>query len=302
MLWFRNAIVYELNQDNLLDLSLLQKAVDAKPFTPCGNTDSTRSGWISPYGEQSENPLLININGNILLRLKKETKILPSPVIKQALQDKIEKQEIALNRKLKKSEKLSLKDEVYIDLLPRAFSKFQFYWLWIDTNKRRVIVDSGSFKQAEEILATLRKEMGQLSLKPFETEQPLDKLLTKWVRESLNCPPLILGEEVELSDAVEEKTTVKCKNQDLTSNEIFVHIDAGKQVNKIKLYDEQGLSFVINRDCTLKRIKFDGAILDKNEDFMPEEKDRKLEADFILMAESLSNTIDNVISISKSIS
>lgn len=294
MLWFKNAIVYQLNKDNLFDIQAITNAVNACPFVPCGNTDSMRSGWVSPFGESQDNPLVLDNNGQMLLRLKKEIKILPSSVIKQALAEKVTQQEQLFNRKLKKAEKLSLKDEVYIDLLPRAFSKYQFFWLWIDTVNKRVIVDSSSFKQAEDILALLRKEMGTLALTPYASDTPLEKTLTKWVKESLSFPPIILGDEIELKDAVEDSIVVKCKNQEINSQEIFVHIDSGKQISKLKLLDERGVSFILNRDYTLKRIKFDNAILDKNEDFLPEESNAKLEADFMLMISQLTDTFKSM--------
>lgn len=294
MLWFKNAIVYQLNKDNLFDIQAITNAVNACPFVPCGNTDSMRSGWVSPFGESQDNPLVLDNNGQMLLRLKKEIKILPSSVIKQALAEKVTQQEQLFNRKLKKAEKLSLKDEVYIDLLPRAFSKYQFFWLWIDTVNKRVIVDSSSFKQAEDILALLRKEMGTLALTPYASDTPLEKTLTKWVKESLSFPPIILGDEIELKDAVEDSIVVKCKNQEINSQEIFVHIDSGKQISKLKLIDERGVSFILNRDYTLKRIKFDNAILDKNEDFLPEESNAKLEADFMLMISQLTDTFKSM--------
>ena len=294
MLWFKNAIIYQLNKDNLFDTQAITNAVNACPFVPCGNTDSMRSGWVSPFGESQDNPLVLDNNGQMLLRLKKEIKILPSSVIKQALAEKVTQQEQLFNRKLKKAEKLSLKDEVYIDLLPRAFSKYQFFWLWIDTVNKRVIVDSSSFKQAEDILALLRKEMGTLALTPYASDTPLEKTLTKWVKESLSFPPIILGDEIELKDAVEDSIVVKCKNQEINSQEIFVHIDSGKQISKLKLLDERGVSFILNRDYTLKRIKFDNAILDKNEDFLPEESNAKLEADFMLMISQLTDTFKSM--------
>ena len=61
-----------------------------------------------------------------------------------------------------------------------------------------------------------------------------------------------------------------------------------------KLIDESGVSFILNRDWTLKRIKFDNVILDKNEEFLPEEKNLKLEADFILMSNTLLKTLENL--------
>lgn len=69
----------------------------------------------------------------LFICVRKEEKILPSLVIKQALEAKIQKLEAAQGLKLKKMEKGSLKDEVLHSLLPRAFSSFRQTMMWINT-------------------------------------------------------------------------------------------------------------------------------------------------------------------------
>ena len=294
MLWFKNAIIYQLNNDNLLDKQTIENAVKSASFSPCGNLDSTKMGWVSPYSDNNQNDFIIDMQGHLLLRIKKETKILPAPVIKQALNDKIDKQERALSRKLSKNEKATLKDEVMIDLMPRAFSKYNYYWLWVDTQNKRIIVDCSSFKLAEDILAILRKELGALALTPLSIEKPLEKIMTTWVKEKLSFPPFILGDEAELKDPLEGNGIISCKNQDITSDEMLVHLDLGKWVTKLKIIDERGINFIIHPDLTLKRIKFDSVILDENEDIGSDEFDKRLEADFYIMANTLSNSINDL--------
>ena len=82
---------------------------------------------------------------------------MPSPVIKQELQAKIERTEAEQHRKLKKTEKDALKDEVLHSLLPRAFSRFNQTFMWIDTVNDLIMVDAASAKRAEDTLALLRK-------------------------------------------------------------------------------------------------------------------------------------------------
>ena len=294
MLWFKNAIIYQLNNDNLLDKQTIENAVKSASFSPCGNLDSTKMGWVSPYSDNNQDDFIIDMQGHLLLRIKKETKILPAPVIKQALNDKIDKQERTLSRKLSKNEKATLKDEVMIDLMPRAFSKYNYYWLWIDTQNKRIIVDCSSFKLAEDILAILRKELGALALTPLSIEKPLEKIMTTWVKEKLSFPPFILGDEAELKDPLEGNGIISCKNQDITSDEMLVHLDLGKWVTKLKIIDERGINFIIHPDLTLKRIKFDSVILDENEDIGSDEFDKRLEADFYIMANTLSNSINDL--------
>lgn len=294
MLWFKNAIIYQLNNDNLLDKQTIENALKSALFSPCGNLDTTKMGWVSPYDDNNLDDFIIDMQGHLLLKIKKETKILPAPVIKQALNEKIDKQEKALSRKLSKNEKATLKDEVMIDLMPRAFSKYNYYWLWIDIENKRIIIDCSSFKLAEDILAILRKELGALALTPLSIEKPLEKIMTTWVREKLSFPPFILGDEAELKDPLEGNGIISCKNQDITSDEMLVHLDSGKWVTKLKIIDQRGINFIINPDLTLKRIKFDSVILDENEDIGSDEFDKRLEADFYIMANTLSNSINDL--------
>ncbi|MCX8618301.1 recombination-associated protein RdgC [Gilliamella sp. B2923] len=293
MLWFKNAIIYQLNSDSLLDKAVIEKALKSAPFTPCGNLDTSKTGWVSPYNDNNNEDYIVDMQGHLLLRIKKESKILPAPVIKQALLEKIDKQEQALSRKLTKNEKATLKDEVMIDLMPRAFSKYNHYWLWIDTHNKRIIIDCSSFKQAEDILAILRKQLGALALTPLSIDTPLEQVMTTWVKEKLNFAPFLLGDQAELKDPLEGNGIISCKNQDITSDEMLVHFESGKWISKIKIIDERGVNFIVNSDLTLKRIKFDSAILDENEDIGSDEMDKRLEADFFIMANTLANTIND---------
>ena len=73
-------------------------------FTPCGSQDMAKFGFVSPFGDNSE-VIAMHGNGFILVEAKRETKILPPPVIQRAIQEKIEKLEQEQARKLKKTEK-----------------------------------------------------------------------------------------------------------------------------------------------------------------------------------------------------
>ena len=290
-IFFKNAIVYECSNTEVLNNisnELLQKII----FKPCGSIDTVKGGFISPVDNPDE--LMLNVQGQILLKYKTEQKILPDPVIKQAHIEKINKQEEALSRKLSKAEKATLKDEVLIELIPRAFSKYNYYWLWIDTQNKRIIVDCSSFKQAEDILAMLRKELGALALTPLSIDKPLEQVMTTWVKEKLKFQPFILGDQAELKDPLEGNGIINCKNQEITSDEMRVHFDSGKWITKLKISDERGVNYIVNSDLTFKRIKFDASILDENEDISSEEFDKRLEADFFLMSKTLSNSINDI--------
>ncbi|CCP06319.1 recombination associated protein [Erwinia amylovora MR1] len=146
MLWFKNLMVYRLNRDIPLVADEMEKQLDAFSFTPCGSQDMAKTGWVSPLGARGEDLTHVT-NGQILICARKEEKMLPSPVVKQALEAKISKLEAEQSRKLKKTEKDSLKDEVLHSLLPRAFSRFSQTYIWIDTVNNLIMVDCASAKK-----------------------------------------------------------------------------------------------------------------------------------------------------------
>ena len=165
MLWFKNLMVYRLSRDIELRAEEMEKQLAELTFTPCGSQDMAKTGWVSPMGSHSD-ALTHTANGQIIICARKEEKILPSPVIKQALEAKIQKLEADQGRKLKKTEKDSLKDEVLHSLLPRAFSRFSQTMMWIDTVNGLIMVDCASAKKAEDTLALLRKTLGSLPVVP----------------------------------------------------------------------------------------------------------------------------------------
>ncbi|MDC9613456.1 recombination-associated protein RdgC [Xenorhabdus khoisanae] len=294
MLWFKNLMIYRLNREISLSADELEKQLSPLAFTPCGSQDMMKTGWISPMGSHSE--ALTHASGNqILICARKEEKMLPSPVIKQELQAKITRLEGEQHRKLKKTEKDSLKDEVIHTLLPRAFSRFNQTYIWIDTVNNLIIVDAASAKRAEDNLALLRKTLGSLPVVPLTFTDPIELTLTEWVR-SGNLPTgYALMDEAELKAILEEGGVIRCKKQELVSDEIATHIESGKYVTKLALDWEERVQFMLSDDGSFKRIKFSETLREQNDDIDREDVAQRFDADFTLMAGELSALIKNTI-------
>ena len=92
MLWFKNLMVYRLSREISLRAEEMEKQLASMAFTPCGSQDMAKMGWVPPMGSHSD-ALTHVANGQIVICARKEEKILPSPVIKQALEAKIAKLE-----------------------------------------------------------------------------------------------------------------------------------------------------------------------------------------------------------------
>ncbi|MDC6112109.1 recombination-associated protein RdgC [Serratia rubidaea] len=294
MLWFKNLMVYRLSRDVALNADEMEKQLSAFSFTPCGSQDMAKTGWVSPMGSHSD-ALTHVVNGQIIICARKEEKILPSPVIKQALQAKIDQLESEQHRKLKKTEKDALKDEVLHSLLPRAFSRFNQTFMWIDTVNGLIMVDAASAKRAEDTLALLRKSLGSLPVVPLTMESPIELTLTEWVRSGELPAGFAIQDEAELKAILEEGGVIRCKKQNLISDEIAVHIEAGKLVTKLAVDWQEHIQLVIADDGSIKRLKFADALREQNDDIDRDDFAQRFDADFILMTSELAALIQNLI-------
>jgi len=290
---FKNAVIYRLTRD-AINLVTMQEQLESCAFKQCGSQDKISMGWVPPMGSGFES--LVHIaNGQALITAQTEEKILPSNVIKKHLDAKIEKLETEQQRKLKKTEKDSLKDEVIHTLLPRAFSRESQVRIWLNPAKSLVVVDAASAKRAEDALALLRKSIGSLPIVPLSMQTQPEVTMTEWVRSGLVGNGFTLLDEVELKAILEAGGTVRCKKQDLVSDEVSTHIDAGKRVTSVSLDWQERIQFSLTDQSLLKRIKFTDTLLEQNDDISREEPDARFDADFVLLTSEFELLIDSLV-------
>jgi len=76
--------------------------------------------------------------------------------------------------------------------------------------------------------------------------------------------------------------------EDLYSEEIQVHLAAGKQVKKLGVLWKDALSCIIDDDLTIKRLKFQDMVLEKADDGDAESAADQFDQDFTVMSLELS--------------
>ena len=194
-------------------------------------------------------------------------------------------------RALKKKEKEALKEELLHTLLPRAFSRTANTFAWINPADGLLMVDASSAKKADDVLALLRKSIGSLPVVPVALKNPPAITMTEWLQEGNLPAAFTLEDESELRSAMEHGGIARFKQQDLMTDEVKNHLANDKLVTKLALNWGERLSFVLDDDLSIKRLKFSEDMREQNDDVTSEDPAARLDADFALVAGELSQFI-----------
>lgn len=223
-------------------------------LNPCGKLEPGSAGWVSPYGRSSD--VLTHIVGRcVLIRYGIEEKVLPPAVIKDAVEQRLGEAEQKTGQRPGRSEKLRLKDEVLMDLLPRAFVKPRHVDAYLDLEDGWLVVDSASRKTAEDLVALLRMNLTGIKVAAPDAKPAICRKLTHWLKEGRPPEGFMLGDECDLRDERDASATIRCRRQDLDRSDIRRHLEQGMQAFRLGLTWQDRLSFSITEELCALRVK-----------------------------------------------
>ncbi len=294
-MWFKNLAVYRFTETFTHSVEELEEKLADKRFHPCGKQDISRYGWTPPLS--SAESLAYASGGFIMLCVKKEEKVLPAAVINEMLQEKVAELEQAEARKLSGKEKSRLKDELIFELLPRAFAFSRKTYAYIDTQGGWIVVDAASAKKAEDLLSLLRQSLGSLPVVPLTSADKPPLVMTDWLKNQTEPGDILIEDECELRSQSDEGSIIRCKRHDLRAKEILNHLDNDKLVIKLALSWADRLSFVLDENLGIKRLKFLDLIQDQRADIETDDDAGRFDADFAIMSRELSHFLPRLIEI-----
>jgi recombination associated protein RdgC len=280
-MWFKNLKLYSLTQDLDIAEQDLEEQLNAFRFRPCGSQELASMGWAAPFTNGKN--LVHGADGRIWITLKKQERILPAAVVNAELADKVAQIEAETGSPVGKKAQQDLKQEIQHRLLPQAFTKNSFTHGFISTKDKLVVVDASADGKAEAFLAMLRKAIGSLPVLPI-TRQSVQNELTAWLKDDSAPKDMVILEEAELKALEEDGAIIRCKNQDLYSEEMAYHLEAGKSVQKIAVEWAETFSALIQEDLSIKRIKFTDVVKEQNDDIPKDQQEARLDANFALMS------------------
>ncbi|GAA4901217.1 recombination-associated protein RdgC [Ferrimonas pelagia] len=283
-MWFKNIQPYRLTKTIDWQTNDLEQQLEALSFTPATSQEISKLGFVPALGPKASHAMVHDSDGNLLIAIEKEEKMLPASVIREELEERISQLETDQGRPARKAEKEAMKDDIIAVLLPRAFSRRKQVRALIMPKQQLILVDSSSAARAEELLSLLRQAIGSLPVAPLMPNTLPEEAMADWVRTGNVGNNFTVLEEAELKSLAEAGGSIRLKDLPLDSDEVRAYLDSGLLVSKLGMDWAESLSFVLNADLSLKRLKFADVLQEQNEEIdKKEDLIARLDADLALM-------------------
>ncbi|CAA0122061.1 Recombination-associated protein RdgC [BD1-7 clade bacterium] len=268
--------------------------LEEQAFTPCHSQQVLSFGFVSPLGKHSES--LVHSAGNFMMvAVKRQERILPAAVVNEEVEERAEAISAKESRKLSRKERLELKDQVTMELLPRAFTRAGVQYAYIDLAEGLLVIDSSSAKRADELIDSLREAVGSLPVIPLTPKNIPLKTMTSWLTSGDLPEGFNLGDECELKALSDEGAIVRCKHQDLQSDEIQSLLGSGLHATRLHLFWKDRLECIVDEKLAVKRLKFTDIVMEQIDSQNIESAPELFDADFALMTMELRGFIQSLI-------
>ncbi len=293
-MWFKQVQLYQLTDKIAYSPEKIAENMLAMAFTPCLASFPMSVGWVSPIDDEDA-PLVHAANGCIMLCMQVEEKILPATVIRQALMEKIKKIEKRDDKKVKQKEKLSLKDEVIMDLLPRAFSKLTRVYAYIDTQNARLVLGTLNPVKTDQFITLFKRSFTE-GFRAYELKK-LSSVMTTWVKNKTSPKIFSIEESCLLQDPNHKNRTVRVQNQDLFATGVQAFLKDGSEVKQMALAWHDRVNFVLADEFSLRNIQFQDTIVAAATEIEAETKQQQYDADFFIMTQTFSGLFDDLLAL-----
>jgi len=287
----KSLIIYRLSKDWTPNADLFEESLEREAFTPCGATQALSVGWVPPRGD-AESPLLEIIDGQWLLTLRAEKRILPASVIREALEERLDHIEQETGRRPGKKAQTDLKEQVTLELLPRAFTTSSHTRVWIDPTLGLLMVDAGSVSKADEVVTMLVKADPSINLHLLQSAESPAACMGAWLMDGIPPEGFTIDRDLELKAADEMKSAVRFTRHNLDRADVRDHLTGGKMPTRLAMTWKERISFVLTDSMQIKGVKFLDVVFDGRD---KPAKDEAFDVDAALATGELSRLIPALI-------
>jgi recombination associated protein RdgC len=288
-MFFKNLQLYRLRAWALA-VAELEEALERRTFTRVGSQDLASRGFVPPM---PGGPLVFSSNGEWLIALRTEQRMLPSKVVKQATADRAAEIEDRQGYKPGRKQMKEIKEAVIQELLPRAFTDLQTTYCWISPRDGWIGIDATTPSRADELLETLRDVLAELPLQLLDTERTPVSCMGEWLATGEAAENFTIDDDCELR-GLTDGCSVAYRHHTLSGEDIPAHLAGGKVPTRLALTFDDRISFVLTERLEVKRLGFLDIVQEQAEKAAIN-GDEQFEADFVLMTSELLRFIPHLI-------
>ena len=273
---------------------MLQEDVLAQhKFSPCGDLDKRKIGFVKNVTSGTfVDEIHVEGNSFHVVTIREQKKTPEKYLIEQEVD--VKKVLFSSDSEGQEPSKQLLKEwkeEATLKVLEITPPKKPVDFVIAIRNDGVVFVEAKP-KQAENLLALLRKAIGSLPVVPLETEIPVTDLLDTLVEKNVS-DILTLGDKVELIDGESIKHTLT-KGSVYNSDASDYVAKEGMNVMSLALEYDGVVSFKLTDELVFDGIKFSKDLFETIGD-EGEKKDVSEATSFILKLDELNKTVNNVL-------
>jgi recombination associated protein RdgC len=291
-MWFRNLQIFRLADEWSFSSADLTERLARRAFRSCGATEMQSLGWLPPRGETDE--LVVAVDRQQLICLGVEQKLLPGAVIRQYSEERLSTLEASQGFRPGRKQAAEMRDQVTLELLPRAFVKRRLTYLWIDPVGRWLVIDAASQAKGDEAIEHLKDSLDALPLHLVRTQLSPGAAMTDWLAAGEAPAGFSIDRDCELRAGGEERATVRYARHSLDEEEVRRHIASGKAATRLALTWKDRVSFILTEQMQVKRVAFLD-ILKEEAGRRVEGGDDLFEANFALMSGELTRLIGDLV-------
>lgn len=289
-MWFKNLQLYRLPPLQI-GLAEFEERLQTHAYLDGESSELQRQGWVPPADHTG---LVHSVNGQWLVALRVEKKLLPASVVNQVTKARAQELEEKQGYKVGRKQMKELKEAVADELRPQAFSLWRDTRAWIDPVKGLIAIDAASVAKCDELMGQLNQTLERLGARALQTQVSPVAAMTAWLAADEAPAAFTIDEDTELRSPSQDKAMVRYVRHAIDAEEVRRHIGNGKQCTRLALTWADRVSFVLTETLALKKV----APLDVLQDGAQGSEGgaaERFDADFALMTGELSALIDNLI-------
>jgi recombination associated protein RdgC len=290
-MWFKNLKIYRLSPSWAMQGDQLEDALAKHAYQTGNNLEMQSLGWIPP---RENGGLVHTVNGQMLLALRAEKKLLPATVVNQVAKARAQEVEEQQGYKPGRKQMKEIKERVTDELLPKAFSIYRDTRVWIDPVNLWLVVDAAASAKADEVLGLLAKTVDPFPLESLYVNQSPAAAMTGWLAADEAPANFSIDQDTELRASGESRAAIRYVKHAIDADDVRRHIQSGKQCTRLAMTWADRISFVLTESLDVKRIApLD--VLKENSDNMAHNDDEKFDGDMALMTGELAKMMAELV-------